>query len=270
MERFFGPFEAINALDLPGTRTMGLYEGFYAGFYDLLTRNDRYDVSIHVGRARALGSPVLELAAGSGRLAAPLARAGFDVTALDLSQDMLDLLQQKLDHEAPEVRARVQPILGDMTTFELGRTFPMVVLGALSICLLRERADRLALFERVAAHLSPGGRFLFDFLDTTEASLRDQDERIDAVALPTPGRKQFTLVGQRYYPAEHAQVVNFYSEVVNGGSETCRYLASTVKWVVDQRAVTEELAESGLQVYALERIVTVAPGQTIKLVTCGA
>jgi 2-polyprenyl-3-methyl-5-hydroxy-6-metoxy-1,4-benzoquinol methylase len=45
---------------------------------------------------------VLELAAGSGRIAIPTARAGVPITALDLSTYMLAALQESLarDHAA--------------------------------------------------------------------------------------------------------------------------------------------------------------------------
>ena len=47
--------------------------------------------------ARRFGGPVLELACGSGRLLAPLAQAGLDVTGVDSSPAMLSVRGQRLD-----------------------------------------------------------------------------------------------------------------------------------------------------------------------------
>jgi SAM-dependent methyltransferase len=265
--RFFGPFEAIRTLELPETSEGGLYDGFYAGFYDFLTWQDQYDLPTYLERARTHGSPLLELACGSGRLAVPLARAGFAVTAVDLERDMLRVLSRRLAGEAPEVRGRVTALRADMTTIALGRRFPLVVLGALSLCLLRTPDARRALFERVAEHLAPGGRFLFDYLDGSEEALRADDERVLTVPASAGDRKRFTLIGQRYYPEEGVQVVNFFSEVVDADGRTRRHLASTTKWVVDAELVRRELAGAGLEIESVEPIATLPGGRTIRLVS---
>ena len=58
--------------------------------------------------AGAAGRPILELGCGTGRVLLPLARAGHEVTGIDLSERMLDVCRAKLRLEPPEVRERVQ------------------------------------------------------------------------------------------------------------------------------------------------------------------
>ena len=53
-------------------------------FYDLRERGGPGtlldgDVEFYLGQARKTGGPILDLACGTGRVAFPLARAGFDV-----------------------------------------------------------------------------------------------------------------------------------------------------------------------------------------------
>ena len=60
-----------------------------ARLYDLDLIEDPGDLDLYLALAERTGGPVLELAAGSGRLAVPLAAAGNRVTAVDLDPAML-------------------------------------------------------------------------------------------------------------------------------------------------------------------------------------
>src|SRR3989304_6199997 len=66
-----------------------------ARFNDLDVGHLDYDRSFYLEMARRCGPPVLELGVGTGRLAIPLAQAGFRVTGVDLSAVMLAALRAK-------------------------------------------------------------------------------------------------------------------------------------------------------------------------------
>jgi methylation protein MtfA len=264
--RFFGPFEALRALDLPNTAESDLYEGFYAGFYDSFTRAEDWDVARYEREARAAGGRILELACGSGRIAVPLARAGVEVVGLELGEDMLRVLGKRLQPEPEEVRARVVPVQGDMTDFDFGQRFGLVVLGATSICLLHTPQARERMFACVARHLRPDGRFLFDYTVTSPEILEAQDSELVTVPAVSERFKRFTLIGRRWDREANVQIVNFYSEVVAPDGATRRFLSSTEKAVLDRDALVDELARAGL---ALEREETVLEAQDrIDLLTC--
>lgn len=130
--------------------------------YDSTFRDRREDIEFFVSEALRSGGPVLEFGAGSGRVTIPLARAGLRVTAVDLSSAMLARLESRLLEEAPEVRARVVPVLADMRNVRLGERFPLV-LGTFNVIgHLRTREDLMAFLDAAEAHLAPGGRILFD------------------------------------------------------------------------------------------------------------
>ncbi len=112
----------------------------------------------YLRRAQACGGPVLELACGTGRLALPIAAAGFDTTGLDASAAMLAEAERK----ARESGLPIDFIHGDMRSFELGRRFRMIFVGARSLQHLMDIADLVACFSAVSRHLESDGVFVFD------------------------------------------------------------------------------------------------------------
>ena len=100
---------------------------------------------------------VLELGAGSGRVAIPLARGGLRVTALDRSPTML---ARGRDHAAA-AGVDLEWTLGDMTGFDLGRRFDAVLIALNTLLHLHTRAEQAALFACVHRHLAPAGRLAF-------------------------------------------------------------------------------------------------------------
>ena len=120
------------------------------------------DIDFYRAKARTSGGPVLELGAGTGRIAIPIARDGIDVYALDLETPMLDRLRLKLEAETPEVRGRVTIVHADMRTFAIDRQFPVVFAPFRAFLHNVTVDDRLACLARVREHLAPGGRFVFN------------------------------------------------------------------------------------------------------------
>lgn len=68
------------------------YEG-KAEVYDLFA--DTFDLPFYLQYARKKGSPILDIAAGTGRVAFELAHNGFEVTALEKSPSMLAVARRK-------------------------------------------------------------------------------------------------------------------------------------------------------------------------------
>jgi SAM-dependent methyltransferase len=141
-----------------------LYDDLGAPVYHDLADGDTHEVRELLSGLRTLRGPVLELAAGAGRLTMPLLAAGHDVTALELAPGMLALLGTQLAAAPPRLRARCTPVAGDMTGFDLGHRFGAVVLGTTSVSLLDE-TGRAGLYSSVREHLEPGGRFLLSTVD---------------------------------------------------------------------------------------------------------
>ncbi|HET7646032.1 MAG TPA: class I SAM-dependent methyltransferase [Candidatus Limnocylindria bacterium] len=106
------------------------------------------------------GSPVLELAIGTGRVGLPLARRGLAVTGIELSAAMVARLREKPGGD----EASIPVVIGDMATARApgAGSFGLVFLVFNTIMNLGSQEAQVACFENAAAHLVPGGHFLVE------------------------------------------------------------------------------------------------------------
>lgn len=98
-----------------------------------------------------LGGPVLDLGAGTGRVALDLARRGHEVVALDLDETLLDALRERAWGVA------VKAVRGDARAFALGRTFALVLAPMQTVQLLDGVEGVRGLLRCARHHLRPGG-----------------------------------------------------------------------------------------------------------------
>ena len=113
-----------------------------------------YGVDLTLWRELAEQHPgaVLDVGAGTGRVALELARAGHDVTAVDLDPVLLDALRERA------AQLRVEVICADARSLELARRdFSLCLAPMQTIQLLGGSAQRGAFLRRARAHLRPGG-----------------------------------------------------------------------------------------------------------------
>ncbi|WP_125777523.1 class I SAM-dependent DNA methyltransferase [Antribacter gilvus] len=103
------------------------------------------------GKGRAL-----ELAVGTGRLAAPLAERGVPVHGIELSRAMAARIAGKPGAE------RVTVTIGDMTTTRVPGEFTLAYLVFNTINNVVTQEGQTACFVNAAAHLAPGGTFVVE------------------------------------------------------------------------------------------------------------
>ena len=138
------------------------------------------DVPFYRDRADETGGPVLEIGCGTGRLTIPLARAGHEVWAVDVSDAMLAQLRAKLAREAPEVRARVHAVRQDATALDLPvKDFRLAAIPFNVLMLIPDLPSERRALSAVAAHLAPGGTLALDVMNPLTLPL-------DAETTPSP------------------------------------------------------------------------------------
>lgn len=248
---YFGVFQELRNLNMPGSVDFDLYEGYYSEFYEAVTGRTDYDIALILEQAGKLaeGRKVLELACGSGRILMHLANRGFSVTGLDLSEDMLKICRKKQAQLPARLSSRIETVQGDMTDFKLGERFPLIVLSATSISLLRELHDFKRMLGTVERHLEPGGRFIFDYVLSNQSHNSDyRGGRINSVTLNLgPDHKQFVLIGEEENLQQQSAVMNFYAEVIQNG-ETKRIFGSTFKKFFAEEDILQAIEESAFRI----------------------
>jgi SAM-dependent methyltransferase len=114
--------------------------------------------------ADAADGPILDLGAGTGRVALDLAARGHDLTALDPEPEVLRALARRARERDPRVRTEV----ADARAFALGREFALVIAPMQVVQLLGGQSGRLRLLGCVREHLRVGGRFAAALADPFE------------------------------------------------------------------------------------------------------
>jgi SAM-dependent methyltransferase len=146
------------------------------------------DVDFYRRLAIETGGPVLDVGCGTGRVAIPLAEAGFEVVGVDLSAPMLRVAERHRTDLPPEVASRLSFIEGDMATLDLGRQFPLVITPSRVFqFLLTTDAQRQGL-RSLRGHLQPAGRLVLDLFDPR---LDLVTPAADAAARFHPEREEF-------------------------------------------------------------------------------
>lgn len=136
----------------------------FARFYDEDYRHYDDDVAAILHLAQEMDGPVLELGCGTGRLLVPLAAMGLPVTGVDISPALLAKARAKL--ETIPSRDQVTLVEADLRTLALPQQeFAFAFCTSNTLMHLADATDQLAVLERVAIHLRPGGLLMIDLFN---------------------------------------------------------------------------------------------------------
>lgn len=101
---------------------------------------------------------ILDVACGTGVVTVELAKKGYEMTGVDLSQDMLGHARERAKKHGVNVRL----LRDDMRTFTVPQQFPCVISTHDVLDHLFEDKELDQAFQRIAATLLPDGLFMFD------------------------------------------------------------------------------------------------------------
>jgi SAM-dependent methyltransferase len=131
-----------------------------------------YDLDLPLWRELAdrEGSPVLDVGAGTGRVALDLARRGHEVVAVDRDPVLLDALADR------GAGLAVSAVAADARALHLGRRFPLVIVPMQTLQLLGGREGRGRFLACARAHLAAGGLLAAALADALDAFDAEHDE----------------------------------------------------------------------------------------------
>jgi SAM-dependent methyltransferase len=120
------------------------------------------DMDVWRALAERHGDPLLEVGAGTGRIALDLARRGHIVTALDQDPVLIAELARRADG------VELSTVLADARDFELARRFALIIVPMQTIQLLGGRDGRGRFLQHARRHLDGGGTVAVAITETLE------------------------------------------------------------------------------------------------------
>lgn len=191
--------------------------------YDALHVDRTADVAFYAREAGGAGRRVLEVGAGTGRVALAVAAEGARVTGLERSAPLLSVAAAKRAAAPPAVRRRVTLVRADMRAYAFRRPFDRILLPFRVFQAMLSVPDQLAALAAARAALAPDGRLVLDLFDPHLDVLAEAAE--GPAALADTGRRFADARGEwrervaaRYDLA--AQIVDLtyvYERVAPGG-----------------------------------------------------
>ena len=175
---------------------MEMYEDF-ALVYDRFMDETPYEewCQFIVGRLKQdqiTDGILLDLGCGTGSMTELLAKQGYDMIGIDLSDSMLDIAMEKRGQSGQNILYLQQ----DMREFELYGTVRAVICLCDSLNYLLEEDDLLTTFKLVNNYLDPNGLFIFDFNTVYKYETVIGDSTI------AENREDCSFIGENYYTAE--------------------------------------------------------------------
>ena len=133
----------------------------FAEYYDWefsqVCTQQQKDISMWKRFAAEFGGPILEICCGSGRITLPLADEGYEITAIDYSENLINILKSKISKSH-----KITPIMADMRNFEIDKKFPFAFISYASFQQLLTLHDQIECLNTINRHLENGAILAFD------------------------------------------------------------------------------------------------------------
>ena len=224
----------------------------YAPFYDWENAQTlgRRDVAFWRRVAAKANGPVLELGCGTGRVSAPLARAGVNLVGIDRSEPMLARARKQILRSSnPQVRKSLRLIRGDIRflPFE-GAAFPMVLAPYGILQSLIRPKDLTATLTSVARVLETGGTFGIDLVPDVP-KWREYENRVQLRG-KVRGAKLTLIESVRQDPTRHLTTFE-QTYIERRGRHTREHRFDLTFRTLTVRQMTGQLERAGFRVNAV-------------------
>jgi SAM-dependent methyltransferase len=197
--------------------------GTYARFYDLDFGQVDADLLLIRQFAARCGSPILELACGTGRLLLPLAQEGYRVTGVDVSPAMLELARRKI--AAAGLADHTTLLAQDMRDLDVDGRFNFIFAAINSFSHLLTLDDQLTALRRIHGHLADGGLLLLDLFNPDLARLLSFDGQLTldkTMVDPESGQRLIKFRAETVDLAEQVIHVTYLLDQIEDGGRVER------------------------------------------------
>ena len=128
----------------------------WAAIYDEVYSFVDYDINFYLQKASNIKGNILEIGCGTGRITIPLMENGANITGIDSSQKMIDMLGTKVANN----KVPIKIIKRDVRDLELAQKFSLVIFPYRGFQSLLTVEDQVNALNSLRNHLEPGGKLI--------------------------------------------------------------------------------------------------------------
>jgi len=129
----------------------------YAKYYDLIYKDKDYQKEVdfieNVFKTICKPKTILEVGCGTGSYTKILLKKGYDVTAVDISDNMLKIAREKCAGKF---------LKGDIRTVSINNKFDACIAMFAVMGYITKNSDIINVLNNIRRHLKPNGLFIFD------------------------------------------------------------------------------------------------------------
>lgn len=130
-------------------------------FYDLDQRDNLIvDIPFYLDYANKYNGHILELGCGTGRVSIELAKAGYSITGLDLSDSMLKIYKNKIKRLPKNIQEKITLINGNMANFSISQNFSLIIAPFRAFQCLTKEDEIIQSLNCIKNHLKSNGIFI--------------------------------------------------------------------------------------------------------------
>lgn len=180
--------------------------------YDMQHRNFKSDIPFYLDQARKYGDPILELTCGTGRITIPIAKEGYNIIGLDISDGML----KRAKENAKKELLKIELLKKDVRKFNLNKKFNLIIFPFNSIAHLHDLDSIESCFTEVKKHLTDDGRFVIDmFNPDLKRLIRNPKKRFPVAKYPDPNSKATVVITESniYDAAEQINYITWHYKI---------------------------------------------------------
>ena len=216
-------------------------------WHDVECGRYRADLPLWRELAAAAGGPILEIGAGTGRVALDLARRGHAVTAVEIDPELADELVTRAADLPIDVRR------ADITHGPWAGCYALIIAPMQVIQVLGGERQRLAMLRHARACLAPGGSVVVAFVDTVAEVTFGRSEITQEDSLRLEASRYTSRAVSVQFSRRAIQIVRERRTRDASGRER-RSRAHQSLAVLPQAQVIEEAARAGLELAATHEV----------------